>query len=360
MLSVSMKEQRLDVVVAVISRPLAAIATATSLIAPLEFLIAMRTNGPFAGDWEFPGGKVDAGESQYEALCREVQEEVGLEVLEAHPLMSIVTKPKTVAAKSACLHVWQVSQWRGEAHGAEGQPVRWTTLSWQDQSRFLPPNRHMFTALRLRPALAILCVTPHSSLDDLRHQFLAWHSAQVSGKIDMMVRLRAENISTSQYVDVIQALRSVLEDSALTFILDVLPQDLQLQEPLWLLKNLVSLYFASWWAQPELQPVLQKVLSRQALVAPEMLRGASCHSLAEIQWSCSAEQGPGAHYYCLSPVAKTASHPESDEVLGWQQWSMMIQSHEQPAFALGGVTLSDLSRCKQAGGFGIAGIRAFL
>ena len=70
----------LHVLVALISRPLS--SQSSSDVDPIwnsnqEYLIAVRTDGPCAGLWEFPGGKVEADESLYDALCREIKEEVG-------------------------------------------------------------------------------------------------------------------------------------------------------------------------------------------------------------------------------------------------------------------------------------------
>ena len=64
---------RVDVVAAVITRP------------DGSYLLAQRPPGKvYAGYWEFPGGKIESGETALEALIREIREELGIEVLEAH------------------------------------------------------------------------------------------------------------------------------------------------------------------------------------------------------------------------------------------------------------------------------------
>jgi 8-oxo-dGTP diphosphatase len=86
-------------------------------------LIARRPPGrPLAGRWEFPGGKVAAGETALEALARELREEIGIDVLEAEPLMSY---RHAYPERVVILDVWRVSRFAGEPRALEGQPLRW-------------------------------------------------------------------------------------------------------------------------------------------------------------------------------------------------------------------------------------------
>ena len=74
------------------------------------------------GLWEFPGGKVEAGETVQQALHRELLEELAIEVQACEPLLTIV---HDYSDKSVLLDVWWVSAFSGEPHGREGQPLRW-------------------------------------------------------------------------------------------------------------------------------------------------------------------------------------------------------------------------------------------
>jgi len=74
------------------------------------------------GLWEFPGGKVEMGETVQQALHRELLEELAIEVQECEPLLTIA---HDYADKSVLLDVWWVGAFGGEPHGREGQPLRW-------------------------------------------------------------------------------------------------------------------------------------------------------------------------------------------------------------------------------------------
>ena len=74
------------------------------------------------GLWEFPGGKVEAGESVETALVRELAEELGIRVEASEPFMTL---DHDYADKQVRLDVRRVTRWQGEARGLEGQPLAW-------------------------------------------------------------------------------------------------------------------------------------------------------------------------------------------------------------------------------------------
>lgn len=88
-----------------------------------QFLICLRgDNVHQANKWEFPGGKVELGETAEQAMCREVKEEVGLIVLNGELLQS---KCFDYGDKQLHLHFYLVDKFKGKATGMEGQPVKW-------------------------------------------------------------------------------------------------------------------------------------------------------------------------------------------------------------------------------------------
>lgn len=78
------------------------------------------------GLWEFPGGKVDEGESALPALIRELREELDIETIEARPFMQLYHDYKD---KQISLDIWEVIDFQGEARGVEGQECRWVTVA---------------------------------------------------------------------------------------------------------------------------------------------------------------------------------------------------------------------------------------
>ncbi len=76
----------------------------------------------YPGKWEFPGGKLEPGESVFKALVREFREELGLEIIRAEPAFVVRHR---YPDRSVELNVWRVIDCRGEATGREGQVVCW-------------------------------------------------------------------------------------------------------------------------------------------------------------------------------------------------------------------------------------------
>jgi mutator protein MutT len=110
-------------------------------------LLAQRPEGKhLAGGWEFPGGKLEPGETRYEALVRELKEELGIEVLAAGPL---IRARHQYPARDILLDVWVVTEYRGEPEGLDGQALRWCARADLPAAKLLPADRPIVTALRL-------------------------------------------------------------------------------------------------------------------------------------------------------------------------------------------------------------------
>jgi 8-oxo-dGTP diphosphatase len=109
-------------------------------------LIADRPPGKLMpGRWEFPGGKVQPGESDAEALARELAEELGIEVLAARPLMILT---HDYPERSVELSMWVVERYRGEPRGLEGQRLKWVAARELDREDMLEADRPFIEALK--------------------------------------------------------------------------------------------------------------------------------------------------------------------------------------------------------------------
>lgn len=92
-----------------------------------RWLVNCRPPGtPLAGAWEFPGGKRQPGEAALAALERELNEELGIDVLEAEPVLLL---EHDYPDKRVRLDVWLVRRYRGEVAAREGQPLKWVTVA---------------------------------------------------------------------------------------------------------------------------------------------------------------------------------------------------------------------------------------
>ena len=88
-------------------------------------LLAQRPSGkPYAGYWEFPGGKIEAGESASEALARELHEELGIVVEESKWM---ITQRHDYPHADVELQFFIVTRWTGEIDPQEGQATAWQT-----------------------------------------------------------------------------------------------------------------------------------------------------------------------------------------------------------------------------------------
>ena len=117
-------------------------------------LIAQRPAGKhLAGLWEFPGGKVEPGETRVDALRRELQEEIGIAIEQPRPLLRLRHR---YSYGDVLLDVWVVRRYRGEPRGLDGQSLRWCSRSSLPTAGLLPADRPIIGALRLPERLRVV------------------------------------------------------------------------------------------------------------------------------------------------------------------------------------------------------------
>jgi 8-oxo-dGTP diphosphatase len=110
-----------------------------------EVLIAERPpQKSYPGLWEFPGGKVEPGESVYEALKREFQEEIDIQIISANPWFQI---KHDYADRTVLLDIWMVTNFTGIPRGAEMQKILWAKLAELAQFEFPEGNKEIISRL---------------------------------------------------------------------------------------------------------------------------------------------------------------------------------------------------------------------
>jgi 8-oxo-dGTP diphosphatase len=98
------------------------VAAAALLDGGGQVLVAQRTGGSMAGLWEFPGGKIEPGETPEVALARELDEELGIAITEPQPLGFVSHRYPEF---HLVMLLFAVTRWRGTPEGRLGQPLQW-------------------------------------------------------------------------------------------------------------------------------------------------------------------------------------------------------------------------------------------
>ena len=113
---------------------------------PGRLLIARRQKGKHLEHlWEFPGGKMESGEHPWQALVRELEEEIGIEAVNGQPFMQVFHR---YPERCILLDIWTVDQYRGKARGRESQSLAWVEIDRLDDYRFPPADLPVLEAIR--------------------------------------------------------------------------------------------------------------------------------------------------------------------------------------------------------------------
>ncbi|HEY0722336.1 MAG TPA: Nudix family hydrolase [Gammaproteobacteria bacterium] len=295
-----------------------------------RILIARRPDHLHQGGlWEFPGGKVEAGESVPAALARELQEEVGIRVHSARPLIRI---PYSYPDRHVLLDVWRVEKFAGEAHGVEGQPVRWVEADALRRYTFPAANTAIVTAARLPSAYLI---TPEPDLSAGFSPFLEALRAMLSRGI-RLIQLRAKCLPKATLLTLAHEVMVLCREPGCALLVNCDPAwACELPEGCGLHLNSAALY---------------RVQGRP--IAAERWLAASCHCVADV----AQAQQIGCDFVVVSPIKPTATHPDSLP-LGWDGLRAITEQTMVPVYALGGMTRADLELSWAHGAQGIAAIR---
>ena len=278
----------------------------------------------YPGYWEFPGGKVEPGETPRDALIRELDEELGMRVDTAYPW---ITREHVYEHAHVSLHFFEVTAWRGEIHDRVHSALSWQQAGAMDVGPMLPANGPILKALRLPR----VCGITHAGEIGIDAQLARLEAALAGGL--RLVQIREPALPDA---DCERFARAVVERCHAAGALAVVNGDAALARRI---------------GADGLHLPARSLMAADGRPDFEWV-GASCHSRAELEQAAALE----LDYALLGAVRPTQSHPERAP-LGWPAFGELIARLPLPVFALGGLSAGDLETAKAAGAHGVAGIR---
>jgi len=290
-----------------------------------EFLLAQRPPGKaYAGYWEFPGGKIEPGESAMAALKRELHEELGIDVAAAYPWL---TRDFDYSHARVRLRFFQVRRWSGEPHGRESQRFAWQSARNTTVAPLLPANGPILRALELPEVYGVTCAGEIG-----RDAFMARLERSLEHGL-RLVQVREKNLGA----DALQDFAAAVVERARAHGARVLVNDNQ---------NVAGRAGADGVH-------LSAARLKAATHRPDCeWCGASCHDATEL----ARARDLGVDFVVLGPVAPTPSHPDAP-LLGWLRLEQLIRDYPLPVYAIGGMRVGDLERAWSCGAQGVAMLR---
>ncbi|HET7032127.1 MAG TPA: Nudix family hydrolase [Casimicrobiaceae bacterium] len=306
------------------SDPLVPVAAAVIVAPDGRVLLAQRPpRKADAGYWEFPGGKIEPGESAREALARELREELGIDVHRAAPWL--VQRYRYPHAHVE-LHFFRVFEWMGEPVGHDGQAFAWQAPGRFDVLPLLPANTFVMRALLLPPVYGI------TSAEEVGEAALlaSAETAMASGL--RLVQLREKGWPLARQRALAESLLALARPRGVKILLNGEAGN------------------ALDWGCAGVHltaAALGSIAARP--VSDTMLCAASCHTRSEIERAAELN----LDFVVLGPVLPTPTH-RGVPTLGWDGFAALAREAPLPIFALGGLARGDLENAIAHGAHGVA------
>lgn len=285
-----------------------------------EFLLACRPEGkPYAGYWEFPGGKIEPGETPRHALDRELEEELGIRVREASPW---IMRRHVYRHATVHLHFFRVTAWDGEPKPLEDQGIAWQRSGATNVTPMLPANAPILAALALPPVM-VVSDAEAMGID-------TWVTKLIERALDerLLVQVREKTMGRQPLQHLLSRVLARAGSLGARVVVNsdsgALPQATGV--------HLTSKALMAATSRPEGELV-----------------GASAHDEAELEQCAKLE----LDYAVVGSVKATASHPGAQPI-GWERFETLVRDRPMPCYAIGGLTRGDLAEAKRRGGHGVA------
>lgn len=291
-------------------------------------LLVERPAGKIAAlKWEFPGGKIEPGESPRDALVRELQEEIGIEVREARPLILFTHEYEE---RVVTLHTWLITVWSNEPEPREAQRFSWQRPEATHGLDVLPTVDPILRALRLPEHYVF--TPPGADLD-----FILANLAQLPARA--LLRLRLPEVGDVAYEAMAGALSESTANAGLRLVIDR-------GEAMARRVRAAGVHFT--------QAQLMAVPTGAPLAPSTLWRFASCHDAESLRHASAL----GLEGVVIGSVKTTPTHP-GGAILGWDGFAALTQHSNLPAYAIGGLDATDREHAFARYAQGIAGISAY-
>lgn len=306
-------------------RPLTDVAVGIVCAPNGQVLLAQRPPGkPYAGWWEFPGGKFEPGESASEAIARELHEELGLTIVQSMPWL---VRQHAYEHARVRLHFRRIEQWQGEPESREGQAFGWRDPIDAQVSPLLPATVPLMRLLTLPSVYAISAA--HLLGEPT---FLVQLEVALAGGL-RLVQLREPGLTEAQFDQLFLTVLALCRQHGALLLIN-------------------SQHPGRYWAQADGVHLRANDFDLARNLGPDHWVGASCHNQAQLV----AAQAAGADFAVLGPVHATESHPLRLP-LGWSGFTATTLNSGLPVYALGGLARSELEQARGYGAHGVAMIR---